>query len=258
MTIKPPLLAADLCQILRPGCTVREAAPGILSVLPSDAASHAYDAKAAIYDLVVARRFYNRVLWGTNLDDYAAFAQLAIAAPRSGWLLDAGCGSLVFTKRVYAHYAGPPIVLVDQSIGMLQRARRRLVQAAGDVSPDLLFLQADLLDMPFRAAAFETISCPGLLHLFADPAPLVEGLCQSLMPAGNLYLTSLVQRPERRLATRYLHWLERNGEIAGPRTLEEVCQLLKDCQSLRPGWRTARGNMAYFASRPFWDAQPTN
>lgn len=253
MTTDAANAVEEIHRLLRPGVTLRAAAPGILSALPLDAPSHPYDAKAAIYDLVVARRLYNRILWGANRDDYSAFERLAVDAPRRGWMLGAGCGSLVFTHRIYARYAGPPIVLVDRSLGMLLRARQRL--RGQETTANLVFLQADLLELPFRAGQFETISCPGLLHLFADTRPLIESLCQSLAPQGGMYFTSLVDRPERKFAGRYLRWLERNGEVASPRTLPEVNELLSEFETLKCLYCTARGNMAYLANRPFWDAE---
>ena len=104
MTTDAANAVEEIHRLLRPGVKLRAAAPGILSALPLDAPSHPYDAKAAIYDLVVARRLYNRILWGANRDDYSAFERLAVDAPRRGWMLDAGCGSLVFTHRIYARH----------------------------------------------------------------------------------------------------------------------------------------------------------
>ena len=221
--------------------------------MPPGTRSQPYDAKAAIYDLVVARRFYNRLIWGADRDDYSAFEQLAVDAHRTGWMLDAGCCSLVFTHHVYACHAGPPIVLVDRSLGMLSRARRRLLQGGRKVGSNLVFVQADLLELPFRAGQFETVSCPGLLHLFEDPLPLVGNLCRALAPQGAIFLTSLVKKAERRFATCYLNWLERNGEVATPPTVGEVSQLLSTCDALPLLFGTARGNMAYWANRPFWN-----
>ena len=46
------------------GRTVRAVEDGIYSVLPDALHNHLYDRRAAVYDLVVRTRLYNRVMWG--------------------------------------------------------------------------------------------------------------------------------------------------------------------------------------------------
>ena len=99
-----------------------------------------YDRKAAVYDRVVGARAYNRVIWGTSTTAYRKFASEALASG-TGPMLDAGCGSAVFTAGVYRR-ASRPLVLVDRSIGMLVRAHGalggaylRVLQRAGEVGP---------------------------------------------------------------------------------------------------------------------------
>src|SRR5690348_14061648 len=83
------------------GHAIRSVEEGIYSVLPARPHTHLYDGRAAIYDLVVGTRFYNRVMWGASLPDYVAFARQAVASDQAGMLLDAGCGSLLFTAQAY-------------------------------------------------------------------------------------------------------------------------------------------------------------
>lgn len=111
------------------------------------------------YDHVVASRLYNRAVWGTTPDDYAAFDERALGT----------------------------------------RARRRLDRLCGPVPEHLVLCQGDVFDLPFETSAFATVSCSAVIHGFDDPAQAVRQLIRVLAPGGNLFLTSLVTVPGRPL-----------------------------------------------------------
>jgi hypothetical protein len=137
------------------GRTLRPAGNGVVSALPTDDAGAPYDRKAAVYDRVVGARAYNRVVWGTSTAAYREFASEALASG-SGPMLDAGCGSALFTAGVYRR-ASRPLVLVDRSVGMLVRASGRLQGVPAG------FVQADLSDLPFAPGCFTTVGGFGTL-----------------------------------------------------------------------------------------------
>ena len=231
-------------QILEPlitdGRMLRLVEPGIYSVFPADRSAHHYDNGAAFYDAVVGSSWYNRLIWGNAPHDYARFAAAAVTSAPNTVLLDAGCGSMVFTAAAYAASTGI-VVAVDQSIGMLRRARRRLQHQIGAL-PNRIFLQADLLDLPFRPAQFQTVLCMGMLHLFPDLQPVLNGLLAVCRPGGKIYLTSLVQNA--RPADRYLQWLYQAGELAQPRRGSELEHVLaQELGQLSSYYE--QGNMAY-------------
>jgi len=94
-----------------------------------------------------------------------------------GPLLDAGCGTAVFTAASYRS-TGRPLVLVDRSLGMLRRAAQRV-----SVDPSrVALIQADVFDLPFQPGSFATVTCHGLLHLFDDPAQVLGVLRRLLKP----------------------------------------------------------------------------
>jgi len=204
--------------LLQPELSPRGVGEGIWSVLPPGSTGQRYDRRAAAYDRVVGNRLYNRLLWGSSPTSYAAFARRALRSA-DGPFLDAGCGSLVFTAEAYAE-SNRPILLLDQSIGMLEAARDRLVGAVGRLPARVAMLQADLLDLPFRAASFPTVLSMGMLHLFADIDPVLRALERVVTPGGQLYLTSLVS--DRAIGRRYLGLLQRAGEVAEPRSHPEL------------------------------------
>jgi SAM-dependent methyltransferase len=228
--------------VLAEGRPLRPLEDGLFSVLPEGTAGHAYDGRARAYDRMIGSRVYNRVAWGSSPADYRRFARRAVESAPGGWFLDAGCGTLLLTADAYLAAPGRPIVVLDQSLGMLRRARERVLGGGKRLPGNLVFLQADLLDLPFRPGAFRTVMSMGMLHLFADVAPLAANLEALLLPDGGLYLTSLVANG--RLGDRYLRLLHRQGETAEPRAAPALEAVLRGALR-RPLAYSVTGNMAY-------------
>jgi SAM-dependent methyltransferase len=233
--------AAEWIEDVTDGRPLRRLDERLFSVLPEDAGAR-YDGRAAAYDRMIGSRLYNRVAWGTSPAHYRAFARRAVESAPGGWFLDAGCGTLLLTADAYRAAPGRPLVVLDQSLDMLRRAQARLADARGKTPPHVAFLQGDLLDLPFRPGAFRTVMSMGMLHLFADAAPLAARLESLLLPDGALHLTSLVEHG--RIGDPYLRFLHRRGEVAAPRTAAALESLLRGALR-RPLDYSTTGNMAY-------------
>lgn len=207
----------------------------IESGLAEDDLGAPYDRRAAAYDRMVRSRAYNRLLWSTSPRDYEAFAAAALA-DACGPLLDAGAGTAAATAALHRD-AGRPVVLVDRSRPMLERAALRI--AGGEDAPlpgHVRLVQADLEDLPFAPGGFATVLCMGVLHLWDDPRRLVERLRAQLAPGGRLHVSALVAA--RPVGRRYLRALHRAGEVAAPRTPAELEEVLGTSVDVR-------GSMAY-------------
>lgn len=219
-----------LKDILSADATPRQVRPQILSVLPPEGEEADYDSRATAYDRVVGSTLYNQLMWGVSPGRYQAFARRALASG-TGPFLDAGAGSAVFTASAYVE-AGRSIVLVDRSLGMLQAARERIVGlTAGTVPDHVVFLHADVLDLPLEADCVETILSMGMLHLFEDVTGHVKRLLRVCAPEGTLFTTSLVS--DRYVGRQYLRLLHAAGEVATPRTYDELLNRMKavvDCE----------------------------
>ena len=202
----------DVESLLAPGRTLRPARAPVLSALSAGDEGARYDRRAATYDRLIASRLYNRLAWGTSPSQYTAFAAEAVAASR-GRLLDAGCGTATFTAAAYRE-ARRPLVLIDRSVDMLERATQRLADAPA------AFVQADLLDLPFSAGQFSTVACFGVLHVLDDPLATIASLRDQLAPAGQLFASMLVA--DRPVGRAYLDALYRAGEVAKPRRTEHL------------------------------------
>lgn len=232
--------------VLAEGRDVREAEEGIYSVLPDASHRHLYDRRAALYDLIVSTRIYNRVMWGTLPSSYTAFAQEALDSAAAGPVLDAGCGSLLFTSRAHLESARA-VVAFDQSLRMLRRARARLNVTSGQLPAHVRLLQGDLADLPFRPASFRTVLCLNVLHHFADAPQLISTLNELLTPGGRLFMTSLVLN-RRFPGDPYLRALHRSGDFVRPRTADELKRILQ-ASLTRPFNYHTDGNMAFAATR---------
>ena len=217
----------------------------IYSVLPDDLSKHHYDRRATIYDLIVSTRLYNSIMWGSTPRDYRDFGSRAVSACPDGIMLDAGCGSLLFTASTYLQ-TKRQIVAFDQSVAMLRRARKRLLKVAGTMPSHITLLQADLSDLPFRPGSFNTVLCLNVLHQFQDAAVLVSNFKDLLTEHGCLFLTSLVSN-NRLIGDAYLRALYATKEFVRPRSRSELEKMMNDAGLHELDVRV-RGNMAFLAT----------
>lgn len=226
MTAAPTVERKSLLnQLLRKEYTPRRIAPGFFSVLPPDGTGADYDTRAAAYDRVVGSALYNRLLWGVSIDRYDSLIADALGSSE-GPLLDAGCGSAVFTADAYLE-AERPLLLVDRSRGMLRAARNRLMDGTGgSLPPQIVLLQADLTRPLLRPECVDTVLSMGMLHLFEDVVGHVDNLFSMLRPGGRLFATTLVA--ERTIGRAYLHLLHGTGEVATPRSFDTLRSTLSE------------------------------
>lgn len=245
-------LTSSVAGLLDPGTPLRNTGEGILSLLPPGEAGQPYDRKAALYDALIGSRWYNRLLWGADRAEYAAFAGLALGAAPAGWHLDAGCGSLVATVAAYA--AAPsrgvhrPSLFVDASIGMLRRARRRLGGTAGVAAAGVTLLQGDLRTLPLRTGGMRSALFMGMLHLFDDAGAraILSRIARALHRGASLHLTSLVLG--RRMGDRYLRMLQHAGEVSGLRSSDAVVALVEG-EGFQILEARRRGSMLFVVAR---------
>lgn len=163
--------------------------------------------------------------------------------------MDAGCGTLVSTAAVHARSARLT-VLVDLSLDMLTAGRDRIRALAGRVPDHLLFLQADLCNLPLRSRSFGAVLSPGMLHLFSDTDTVTCELARVTAPSGAIFASSLVN--DRWLGARYLALLHRAGEVAIPRSFRQLAERLATSSSGLAAPVKARrvGNMAFVTASP--------
>jgi SAM-dependent methyltransferase len=179
-----------------------------------------YDWGAWLYDWIVGSDFYHRIVWGMPVLEHQNFAQRALTTSPPGPILDAGCGSLLFTAKAYAE-TQRALTCLDASRGMLMRARRRLGPA-----PHVTWACADLYALPLPMQSVSSVFHFGVFHCLENPERALSEQHRVLAPHGRLFLSCLVLGRPR--GDAFLKRLCRAGHIATPRSTQQVQQLITD------------------------------
>ena len=166
-----------------------------------------YDFQAPFYRLWRHRQ-------GHAVAAEAASVLDAPSLPAGAWILDAGCGSGLFSLALARAGRPATVVGVDLSSGMLATARR---EARERSVHNLRLAAADCCRLPFRDRAFELVVAAGLLPNVDDWALLLGELRRVLRPAGRLLFVE-IDRDALGLAGRLLFW----GMIQGQRIVARL------------------------------------
>jgi ubiquinone/menaquinone biosynthesis C-methylase UbiE len=202
----------DLSAMLLKNIDLRCVESHIYSVLPNNYSGNGYDTRfGSIYDWVACNPIYNRLIWGYSVSIFHQMAYKALQSSTVGNILDIGCGSLAFTAKTYSQYTDRPMVLIDQSLKMIQMGKSRLIKQNSKVPDNLVFLHADALNLPFREEAIETILSENLLHCLDDTSVLLEQLRKIRSKKGKMFFTTLVNN--NRFADKYLGALAASGKL---------------------------------------------
>ncbi|MBI5580982.1 MAG: class I SAM-dependent methyltransferase [Deltaproteobacteria bacterium] len=218
--------------------------PNIYSVYPIGDTPGSYDSIGAstIYDVVACNRFYNLIMWGYSIKDYATLCKDSLVSSPEGWVLDVACGSLAFTAGIYADCSDRPMVFLDQSIKLLRKAKSRLEKLNGNISKNMFFLHADALQLPFRANVFHTAISLNLLHCLcmADVKRALKEIQRVLTKRGNSAITTLVQ--SSRWSDRYLNMLAGSGALIS-RSSDDLLSAFNEMQMQVT--HEIKGNLAF-------------
>ena len=215
-----------LSELLQDNVSLRLIEPHIYTVYQNTEVANSYDTGFGnIYDWVACNPLYNRLIWGYSIAKFASFDQEALMSSNKGYVLDLGCGSLAFTAQTYIQYSDRPVVLIDQSLKMLRIAKSRLTKLNGKVPENMVFLNADALQLPFQPNSFNTIISLNLLHCLDDIKNLMIGLKNVLAEDGKMYFSTLVHG--NRVGDRYLKALGNAGKLV-PRNIDQLRAVLDE------------------------------
>jgi SAM-dependent methyltransferase len=216
--------------------------PDIYSVYSIGDSPGAYDSigASAIYDMFACNRFYNWLMWGYSIKDYAILCEDSLASSHEGWVLDLACGSLAFTAEIYANCSNRPVVFLDQSLKLLRKGKFRLEKLKGNLPENMFFLHADALQLPFKANIFHTVISLNLLHCIDDMKTALKEIKRVLIDGGNFALTTLVQ--SSRWSNRYLNMLAGSGALIS-RSPDELLSAFNDMEMQVT--HEVKGNLAF-------------
>lgn len=129
-------------------------------------------------------------------------AALAAAArqPAVGRLLDIGTG----TGLVLGLLAGDAesAIGIDRSPEMLRLARAKLSQDGRQMAE---LQHADMRNLPFADASFDTVTLSQVLHFVDDPAGVVLEAARVLAPGGKLLIAEFAPHGHEELRERFHH-----------------------------------------------------
>ena len=231
-----------LSEIISEDVSLNLVEPDIYSVYSIGDSPGSYDSIGAstIYDVVACNRFYNWLMWGYSINDYATLCEDSLASSSEGWVLDLACGSLAFTAKTYAHFLNRPVVFLDQSLKLLRKGRSRLEKLKGSISDKMFFLHADALQLPFKANIFHTVISLNLLHCLNDVKTALKEIKRVLTHGGNSAITTLVQ--SSRWSNRYLNMLAGSGALIS-RSPDELLSAFNDMEMQVT--HKIKGNLAF-------------
>ena len=218
-----------LYEIISNDVNLHHIEPGIYSIYSTGDTPGVYDSAgvSTIYDVVACNRFYNWLMWGYSIKDYAKLCEAALSSYSKGWVLDLASGSLAFTAEFYAHRLKRPVVFLDQSLKLLRKAKFRFEKLKGKIPENMFFLHADALQLPFKANIFHTVISLNLLHCIDDVKTALKEIKRVLTNNGNTALTTLVQ--SNRWSNRYLSMLAGSGALIS-RSPDELLSAFKDME----------------------------
>jgi SAM-dependent methyltransferase len=217
-----------LTEIISKDVKIRLIEPHLYSVYPLGTMPGSYDSFGAstIYDVVACNRFYNWLMWGYSVKDYFTLCEKALYSSSSGLVLDIACGSLAFTAKLYATYSRRPVILLDQSLNLLRKAKSRLIKVCDKVPDNMVLIQADALQLPFVPNVFGTLISLNLLHCLEDVKTALMEMERVLTPNGTAALTTLVVSATR-WSDRYLKRLAASGLLV-PRSVDNLLSEFND------------------------------
>jgi SAM-dependent methyltransferase len=105
--------------------------------------------------------------------------------------LDIACGPGNFV-RDFAGAVGRRglVVGLDASPTMLARAVEDTRTA-----PNVAYVRADAIQLPFRDGAFDAICCFAALHFFDEPLAALDAMARALAPSGRLAILTSARTP---------------------------------------------------------------
>ena len=166
--------------------------------LPAEGVQRMFDRIAPVYDAM------NRVMTA-GLDQRWRRATVREAVRPGDSVLDACCGT--GDLAVAARKAGAgEVVGVDFSERMLERARRK--------APEVEWIQADVLRLPFEDASFDSAVVGFGVRNVEDLEAGLKELRRVLRPGGRLGILEIT-KPRGPLAVFYKLWFDRIVPLLG-------------------------------------------
>jgi len=120
----------------------------------------------------------------------------------NSWVLDAGCGTAVFSS-VFAEKGANGVVALDLTDRSLVEAKRRAERLG---NANVHFVRATMLCTPFRDESFDVVWAWGAIHHTDQPNAALSELCRTVKIGGMFFLAVYL-----RTGLTWLHETIRKG-----------------------------------------------
>jgi len=127
---------------------------------------------------------------------FAGYSETTLARALAGFddvppgrLLDVACGTGLFAAKVRERWPMTPVVGVDLSPEMLERAAERLPRAeVSEREPSTAWLVGSAESLPLADGAVDTLVCTNAFHLVQEPIVALAEFRRVLRAGGRLVL----------------------------------------------------------------------
>jgi demethylmenaquinone methyltransferase / 2-methoxy-6-polyprenyl-1,4-benzoquinol methylase len=186
---------------------------------------------AAMFDDVADRYdFTNDVLSLGQARAWRRTVAAAIDARPGERILDLAAGT--GTSSIPFQQAGASVVACDFSLGMLNVGRSR--------NPELDFVAADAMQLPFRDAAFDAVTISFGLRNVADTTAALREMRRVTKPGGRLLVCEFSHPTNGPFRTVYIEYLMRALPIIAQRVASNPDAYVYLAESIR-AWPDQRG-----------------
>ena len=150
-------------------------------------------------------------------------AQNWMASAAGGVLLDASCGSGLFTRRFAVSNRYAAVIGLDYSEAMLLEADERMREGMPSSTP-ITLIRADVSRLPFATGSIDAVHAGAALHCWPAPGQAMAEVSRVLKP-GGVFVASTFLDPTSPL-----------GELIGDATVLPLAQALSAQRSTSYRW----------------------
>jgi len=132
-------------------------------------------------------------IWGLDIEEtHRQFIEKFLGQlGEKSYILDAACGAGLYDGMLHA--AGHTVLGIDQSAGVLARAREHYPQES---YPRLQYTRLGMQEMDFHEVFDGVICMDAMEHIFPEDWPVIlDRFHQALKPSGLLYMTVDIEKP---------------------------------------------------------------
>ncbi|KAG9451556.1 hypothetical protein H6P81_011521 [Aristolochia fimbriata] len=149
--------------------------------------------RLSLVSFLYERGWRQSFIWGgfPGPDKEFEMAQTYLESTRGGILVDASCGSGLFTRRFVKSEIYSRVIAMDFSENMLRQCYEFVEQ---DALPkeNLTLVRADISRLPFASSSIDAVHAGAALHCWPSPSTAVAEICRVLRPGGVFVATTFV------------------------------------------------------------------